>query len=145
MGPSGGMAGRRIRWRILARIAAVALAAAAAVASLPALLGSGAPPPVPDDVGLAPPLTAATDPPSEPLSPAPPPIESAVVRKREAAERADESDQDRPRRRRNRRRRAKLDRDDDASEARSVPVEIPASAYSPYPPPATRGEFGIEP
>jgi hypothetical protein len=49
------MAGRQIRWRSAGRAAAIAVAVIAGIISLPALLGSDRPPPVPDDVGVAPP------------------------------------------------------------------------------------------
>src|SRR5215211_5137769 len=49
------MAGRQIRWGTVGRVAAVVAAAIAGIASLPALLGNDAPPPLPSDVGLTPP------------------------------------------------------------------------------------------
>jgi hypothetical protein len=52
--PLGGMRGRQIRWGSVGRAAAIAAAAIAGIVSLPAVLGSDKPPPVPADVGLAP-------------------------------------------------------------------------------------------
>ncbi len=43
----------------MGRVAAIVAAAIAGIASLPALLGSDAPPPVPPDVGLTPPANSA--------------------------------------------------------------------------------------
>ncbi len=56
----------------MGRVAAIVAAAIAGIASLPALLGSGAPPPVPPDVGLTP-APASLDPPAAfpPPNPAP--------------------------------------------------------------------------
>jgi len=51
--PQAEVAGRQIRWASVGRAAAVVAAAIAGIVSLPALLGSDAPPPVPADVGLA--------------------------------------------------------------------------------------------
>jgi len=64
------MAGRQIRWRSVGRAAAVAAAVIAGIISLPALLGSDKPPPVPADVGLAPtPASAPVASPAEPVDP----------------------------------------------------------------------------
>src|SRR5262245_52164389 len=66
------MAGRQIRWPSVGRAAAIGLAVVAAIAALPALLGSGSPPPVPDDVGLAPrPPIAVSAPVAAPRPPEP--------------------------------------------------------------------------
>jgi len=61
--------GRQIRWSSVGRAAAIAAAAIAGVAALPALLGGDRPPPVPADVGLVPPpagspVTAPAGPPA---------------------------------------------------------------------------------
>src|SRR5436190_23513449 len=66
------MAGRQIRWRSVGRAAAVAAAVIAGIISLPALLGSDKPPPVPADVGLAPsPTSGPVASPAEPVDPNP--------------------------------------------------------------------------
>src|SRR3954463_9998393 len=66
------VAGRQIRWSSVGRVAAVVAAAIAGIVSLPALLGSDAPPPVPPDVGITPAPVAATPAPVEAPTPPPP-------------------------------------------------------------------------
>ena len=126
------MAGRRIRWTGVGRATAIGLAVVAAVAALPALLGSGAPPPVPDDVGVAPPsppIAGSVDVAAEPLHPESPPLVKRPARGEEKRKR------DKPPRRQRRH-----DRDQAETTVAAVPTYVPAPLYVP----SSSGEFQIE-
>jgi hypothetical protein len=142
------MAGRQIRWASVGRAAAIAAAVVVGIVSLPALLASDRPPPVPPDVGLATPPTAdpipANPAPVEPHAVAAPkdrpgrhhslrhPAKSHLVREHHGPDRR--SRQSHPGRR---------------HEAQPVAEASPPSppAYVPvpsYPPPSQPGEFRFE-
>ncbi len=135
------MSGWRIRWSSAGRAAAIAVAALAALAVLPSLLGGSEPPPLPADVGLAP---AAT--------PAPPPVAEQPVGSSasgqaavptEAGQGEEEVEQDRlvePQSGVDAARR-QVDRDPESPPISTPPLSAPVYAYplAPTPP-----EFGFE-
>jgi hypothetical protein len=141
------MAGRRIRWRSAARIAGIAFAAIGAIAAIPALMGSDAPPPVPADVGLIPTQTAVSPPPP-PAAPEPPVASPRV--KNKARNRTDAKQERGANRHRKpkkegganghrkppRRQRGETDGPD------PPPLPAPVQNYAPRP---ILPEFGIEP
>jgi hypothetical protein len=139
--------GRQIRWQTAGRAAAIAIAVLAGIISLPALLGSDRPPPVPADVGLAPP-------PEEPVPVRVPAATSAATSRppkqakdgrRRLTGRQPRPDRPRPRRSHRRRSHPRRSRHQDAPEAVVPPS---TSTYTPpvysYVPPAARPEFGFE-
>jgi hypothetical protein len=133
------MAGRQIRWPSVGRAAAIGLAVIAAIAALPALLGSDGPPPVPEDVGLVPPPVPVGAEAPEPLGPEPPPlpVKRAGNVGREARPQAGSGSPAQ----KGRSPQEKRPADDGESEVAAEPV-CPAPVYSP---PASSGEFQIEP
>jgi hypothetical protein len=147
------MAGRQIRWASVGRIAAIAAAALAGIASLPALLGGDAPPPVPADVGLAPPPTTNPNPtaaPPPPMIAATPPSKPPRPARRESAKfgHPEPASGDR--------RRDHDDRGRDHSgkgragaqavvESPPVPTVVAAPPVYSSPSPSSGGEFQIEP
>jgi len=141
------VAGRQIRWASLGRVAAIAAAVLAAIVSLPALLGGERPPPVPADVGLAPPAVA------EPVAPAVMPAETSQpvanpehlqpkgknrLRKRDA----NTGRREQPRRDlRSPHRKHRNEGGEQVARAPApAPTYVPAPVYSPPPP----GEFRFE-
>jgi hypothetical protein len=137
------MAGRRIRWASVGRAAAIALAVIGGLIALPALLGGGSPPPVPADVGLAPPPATAQLPPAPAVPPPALPVERPQGKRDHGRERS------LPRRARSHPERKRLHarhRHHDNTEAPSAPALPPLSAaptYS-YVPPPSPGEFRFE-
>jgi hypothetical protein len=136
------MAGRQIRWQSVGRVAAIAAAVIAGIVSLPALLGSDKPPPVPSDVGLAPPSASA--PAHASLSnPAPKGDRGGSgdfvrhIRKKSPRDRSS----DRPKRR-HVHPHARQRRPSESPAPPSLPVPAPP-VYS-YVPPPTPDQFGIE-
>jgi hypothetical protein len=130
--------GSQIRWASVGRVAAIVAAALAGIASLPALLGGDAPPPVPPDVGLAPPPVAAA---SIPGADASPPVPAAKPAKRRRGHRhAPRPTSHRAGHGRRHRRHHGHATDGATSEAPSA-IYGPAPLYSPAPAP---GEFRIE-
>jgi hypothetical protein len=138
------MAGLQIRWRSVGRAAAIGVAVIAGIISLPALLGSDRPPPVPPDVGLtappAEPVPATVPPP--PASPMPAPKRSGRRDHRLAKEKKS-SKRSRPGRKGSKR------RNDPGRTHSDETVPAPAALiYSPpvysYVPPPSPGEFQIE-
>src|SRR4051794_11994308 len=134
------MAPRQIRWGTLGRVLAVVAAAVAGIVSLPALLGSDSPPPVPADVGLAPAPTTASQSPLIPQSPSMPP---ARPRRRLAhRSRVRERTHPPPKRSHPHRNQGRHDAQPPSGPA-SVP-SYPAPVYS-YVPPSRHEDFGFEP
>ena len=123
----------------MGRIAAIAAAAIVGIASLPALLGGDAPPPVPADVGVAPPATGAppAPPPVAPVVVAPPsddaPAPPRLAKRRRAREPAHPLKE---------RTRPRHHRPQEVDPAPPPPVHNPP-VYS-YVPPPSPGEFHIE-
>jgi hypothetical protein len=136
------MGGTQIRWRRAARIAGIALAAIAAIAALPALIGSDAPPPVPDDVGLIP--TQVSPPPPEAAAPQPPPRAPRVKEVTELPPRAprvkDKSKKIEAKKKRRAKRRRERRHIDQGGTEETPPAPVMTYAPAPTPP-----EFGIEP
>jgi hypothetical protein len=144
--------GRQIRWGSVGKAAAIVAAAIAGIASLPALLGSDRPPPVPPDVGLAPPPTSA--PLQAPVTPPParstPPTPTRRDHHR-LAKRKRDRERSHPRRERSHpdrehphphRKHARHPHEPDAPPVASPPAYAPP-VYS-YVPPPSQGEFQIE-
>jgi hypothetical protein len=143
--PHEGVAGRQIRWRSVGRAAAIAAAAIAGIISLPALLGSDKPPPVPPDVGLRPapaePTPAAT--PQAAASPdTPPPAvpKRAPGNRHRLAERNRHREQSHPDRERRHPRHQQHNPLPETTPAPTPSYTPPVYSYVPPPPP----EFGIE-
>jgi hypothetical protein len=146
------MAGRRIRWASAGKLAAIGAAAVIGIASLPALLGGDAPPPVPADVGLVPPPPTNSVPtavPSAPMTPATPPRAAHRDHHRDLAladRRRDHDDRKRDHSGKDRDRGGAVNKT--APPTPTVTVTPPAYARPPvysYVPPPDRGEFQIEP
>src|SRR3954465_10718049 len=142
--PHRGMTGRQIRWGTVGRAAAVVAAAIAGIVSLPALLGSDAPPPVPPDVGLTPPVASA------PMSPVPsapvrPRAGHRLARHRQRRERSrDRRERSHPRPEHPHGRRPDHRRNGDSTAAGpSGPIVTAPPVYSYVPPPSSEA-FGIE-
>jgi hypothetical protein len=115
------VSGWRIRWSSAGRAAAIGAAVLAAIAVLPTLLSADEPPPLPDDVGLAPavePQAALPPPPPDPAPVAPAPKE----RSKPAPERRRH-----PRHPRSRRPR---DRRDGTGGEEAVTASPPAGSYT---------------
>src|SRR4051794_29474796 len=131
------MAPRQIRWGTVGRVAAVAAAGITGIVSLPALLASGSPPPVPSDVGLAPPPTTASQPLFNPPS-APP-----AHPRRRLAHRSTVRERPHPPGKRSHPHRVRgADHAPPPSGSASSPA-YPAPVYS-YVPPSRHEEFGFE-
>ena len=157
--PQQRMTGRQIRWQSVGRAAAIVAAGIAGIASLPALLGSDKPRPVPPDVGLMSPPASAALPPS-PQSPAATPQSQASRRQSRAStgRRPHSRLAERRRRRRPDRHGAREERKpghwhrgegSDRGDVTPPPPPAPvAPAYSPptysYLPPPNPGEFTFE-
>jgi hypothetical protein len=135
------MAGRQIRWMSLGKVVAIAAAAIVGIVSLPALLGSDAPPPVPPDVGLSPAPVATVPLPAQrsaglpPVAPKPRPAKHPLARHERVRERP-HPHRERPHDHHK------------ADNTRAPPTTLPPTSSSPVysqaPPPAP-GEFQIEP
>jgi hypothetical protein len=135
--------GSQIRWASVGRVAAIVAAAIAGIASLPALLGGDAPPPVPPDIGLAPLPIAAAPIPGADASPPAPAAKPTKRRHRHRHERrpthrsAGHRSAGHARRQRGHREHA----------AHGETSEAPSAIYGPAPlyvPPPSPGEFRIE-
>ena len=148
------MPGRQIRWARVGRIAAIAAAGVLGIASLPALLGGDAPPPVPPDVGLAPPISAiSTTPIAQPsVTPAAPSLKAGKQDPRRHLHGRRRGAKSHPPRHKlskhpvpapRRDRHEHPDKpDDQVSDAPAPPISVASPPYS-YPAP-TPGEFHIE-
>jgi hypothetical protein len=130
------MGAGQIRWRSVGRAGAIAVAVIGGLIALPSLLGGGDPPPVPPDVGLAPPSPAA-------LPPAP--------AQHRLAKGGEPHSQRHPPRRHSRPARSRPDgrhRGRDRPQPRPTAPQATSTAYSPpvysYPPPPSPGEFHFE-
>jgi hypothetical protein len=136
------MAGRQIRWPGVGRVAVIGAAVIAAIAALPALMGSDRPPPVPADVGLLPPPSASAPPPA-PLAPEVPsqPRSPAHQIRRQ---KGDSANGKRPRHLDRGRRRKGTDSQEDEADSDVSPTPSPVYVPSYAPPPPIR-EFRIEP
>ncbi len=137
------MARLQIRWQSVGRAAAIAAAVIAGIVSLPALLGSDRPPPVPPDVGLRPAPVASAPPPAPGPDPAPPAapkrepgVHHRLVKRRHRPH---------PRPHRGRPRPAHHGH---SRPPQTAPPPVTAPTYVPpvysYVPPPPRSEFGIE-
>jgi hypothetical protein len=140
----------QLRWASVGRAVAIAAAVIAAIAGLPALLGSDRPPPVPADVGLA-----TVDPTDVWLPPDPAPVSDAAAARTPSSAYAKPSPKPakrrpakggRPERHARRRGGERAERRPGAAApAPSVqavsPAYLPAPSYSP---PSVTGEFRFE-
>jgi len=154
------MAGRQIRWPGVGRVAVIGAAVIAAIAALPALMGSDRPPPVPEDVGLLPAPSASVPEPLPPRAPLPRRVASDENRlgkgnsetgdRSDLRERLDRRNSRRTRQRgRNARQRGRDTRQRGDSlgdqEGREVTPESPPVYLPSYAPPQPSREFRIEP
>jgi hypothetical protein len=144
------MAGRQIRWQSVGRAAAVVAAVIAGIVSLPALLGSDKPPPVPADVGLVAP-SAPPVPAPPPTATSPPPGPPAPQRSRHRlAKRNPARERSRPHRERShpRRKRSHLHSRRHSHRPDVTPAPVTTATYAPpvysYIPPPAPDDFGIE-
>ena len=149
------MPGRQIRWASAGKIAAIAAAALAGVASLPAVLGSDAPPPVPADVGVvappsgAPPAAAPTEARLPTPSSSAPGSEKRLVKEGKQRRRRKQPHRHGVRVREQREHPHRIREQshrhaEDPPSVPALPLTVAPPVYSQAPPPSP-GEFRIEP